>query len=72
MAKSILKTYDESQTSLGVDKISYSSGLAAATPYSLDDTKNVDEQVLTASKLGQGRGGTINDVPYSTTVDRSK
>jgi len=71
MAKSILQTYDDSQTTLGVDKISYTAGLAAATPYSIDDTKNADEQVLTATRLGQGRGGTVNDVPYSSTVDRS-
>jgi hypothetical protein len=72
MAKSILQTYDESQASLGVDKISYSEGLAKATPYSIDDTKNADEQVLTADKFRVGRGGQVNDVLYSSTVDRSK
>lgn len=72
MAKSILQTYDEMQTQLGVDKISYAEGLAKATPYSIDDSKNADDQVLTADKFRVGRGGTVNDVPYSSTVDRSK
>lgn len=72
MAKSLLQTYDENQTQLGVDKISYTQGRAAATPYSQDDTLEVDEQILTVSKLGQARGGMLNTVPYSSTVDRSK
>ena len=71
MAKSILQTYDEMQTNLGVDKISFAAGQASQTPYSLDDSKNVDDQVLTADTFRTGRGGTVNDVPYSSTVDRS-
>jgi len=71
MAKSILQTYDEMQTNLGVDKISFAAGQAAQTPYSQDDSKNVDDQVLTADRFRVGRAGQINDVPYSSTVDRS-
>lgn len=72
MAKSILQTYDEMQTQLGVDKISFAAGQTAQTPYSVDDSKNVDEQILTADKFRVGRGGQINDKLYSSTVDRSK
>ena len=72
MAKSILQTYDEMQSQLGVDTISYAAGQSKQTPYSMDDSKNVDEQVLTAAKFLVGRGGVVNDVPYSSTVDRSK
>jgi|LakMenEpi03Aug12_release.lakeMendotaPanAssembly.Ray.scaffolds.fasta_scaffold4282553_1 hypothetical protein len=70
MAKSILETYEEMQTQLGVDKISYDAGVAAKTPYSQDDTKNADEQVLTAERFNVGRGGQVNNVLYSSTVDR--
>ena len=70
MAKSILETYEEMQSQLGVDTISFDAGLAAATPYSIDDTKNADEQVLTAEKFRIGRGGQVNDTLYSSTVDR--
>jgi hypothetical protein len=72
MAKSILQTYDEMQSELGVDTISFSAGQSKQTPYSMDDSKNVDDQVLTASTFLVGRGGVVSDVPYSSTVDRSK
>lgn len=72
MAKSILQTYEEMQTQLGVDKISFDAGVAKQTPYSADDSKNADDQVLTAEKFRVGRGGQVNDVLYSSTVDRSK
>lgn len=70
MAKSILETYEEMQSELGVDKISYDAGVAMQTPYSVDDSKNADDQVLTAEKFRVGRGGQVNDVLYSSTVDR--
>ena len=72
MAKSILQVYDEMQTQLGVDKIDMNSTIAKETPYSLDDTKNADTAVLTAAKFLSARGGELNSVPYSSTVDRSK
>ena len=70
MAKSILEIYDEMQSELGLDTISYDAGVARQTPYSYDDDLNADEQVLTADKFRVGRGGQINDVLYSSTVVR--
>ena len=49
---------------------SFDAGVAKQTPYSADDTKNADDQVLTAEKFRVGRGGQVNDVLYSSTVDR--
>ena len=67
----ILELYKAQQSSLGVDKISYEAGKAANTPYSTDDLKKVDEQVLTAAKFKTGRGGEITSSPkYSDTVKR--
>jgi hypothetical protein len=70
MAKSILETYEEMQTQLGVDTISYDAGVAKQTPYSVDDSKNADDQVLTAEKFRVGRVGQVNDTLYSTPVYR--
>lgn len=70
MAKSILETYEEMQSVLGVDTISFDAGVAKQTPYSIDDSKNADDQVLTAEKFGVGRSGQINTTLYSSIVDR--
>jgi len=70
MAQQILDLYDAKQTELGVDKISFTAGQHAQTPYSIDDTKNVDEQMLTADRFGVGRGGSLNSVLYSSTVTK--
>ena len=70
MAKSILEIYDEMQSELGLDTISFDAGVAKQTPYSVDDSKNADDQVLNAEKFRVGRGGQVNDVFYSSTVDR--
>ena len=67
----ILELYKANQTSLGVDKISFAAGQAANTPYSLDDTKDADDKVLTAAKLKIGRGGELNSKKYSDTVKRN-
>lgn len=72
MAKSILQTYEEKQAEIGLDKVSFSAKESAKTPYSLDDNKNADEQVLNAERFKVGRGGQVNNVLYSSTVDRSK
>lgn len=72
MAKSILETYAEWETQLGTDKISFAAQEAAKTPYTTNDLRKADDQVLTAAKLRVGRGGQVNDVMYSTSVDRSK
>ena len=68
MAQSILDLYDSMQDSLGVSTISFNAGQAAITPYSLDDTKDVDDAVVTAEKLKVGRTGNLNDTAYSSTV----
>mgnify|MGYP003328452903 CR=1 FL=1 len=70
MAQQILDLYDAKQTKLGVDKISFAAGQHAQTPYSVDDNKNIDDQVMTAEKFGVGRGGPLNNVLYSSTVKK--
>jgi len=62
--------YKAQQTSLGVDKISFEAGKAANTPYSTNDLKKADEQVLTAAKFKTGRGGEKNFAKYSESVKR--
>jgi hypothetical protein len=65
----ILELYKASQSSLGVDKISFTAGKAANTPYSTDDLQKIDEQVLTAAKFKTGRGGEVVSSPkYSDTM----
>ncbi len=66
----ILELYKAQQSALGVDKISFEAGQAANTPYSIDDTKNADEQVLTAAKVKTGRGGDLKSAKYSDSVKK--
>ena len=66
----ILELYKASQASLGVDKISFEAGVNAQTPYTTNDLKKVDDQVLTAAKFKTGRGGEVNDKKYSDSVKR--
>jgi hypothetical protein len=61
----ILELYGAQQSSLGVDKISYAAGINAKTPYTTNDLKKADEQVLTAEKFKTGRGGILNTRKYS-------
>jgi hypothetical protein len=63
----IEELYKANQASLGVDKISFAAGQHAQTPYTTDDLKKADEQVLTAAKFKTGRGGTLIDKKYSDT-----
>ena len=62
--------YKAQQTALGVDKISFEAGKAANTPYSTNDLKKADEQVLTAARFKTGRGGEKNFAKYSESVKR--
>jgi hypothetical protein len=65
----ILELYKSSQSSLGVDKISFEAGQAANTPYSTNDLKKIDDQVLTATRFKTGRGGEVSSSPkYSDTM----
>jgi hypothetical protein len=65
----ILELYKSSQSSLGVDKISFEAGQAANTPYSTNDLKKIDDQVLTAARFKTGRGGEVSSSPkYSDTM----
>jgi hypothetical protein len=66
----ILETYEAQKSALGVDKISFDAGQAANTPYSTNDKKKADEQVLTAAKFKQGRGGEKNFAKYSDSIKR--
>ena len=67
----ILDLYKSSQASLGVDKIGFEAGVAAKTPYTTDDLKKVDDQVLTAAKFKTGRCGEVTSSPkYSDSVKK--
>ena len=66
----ILELYKAAQSSLGVDKISFEAGSNAKTPYTTNDLKKVDDQVLTAAKYKTGRGGAINEKKYSDTFKK--
>ncbi len=59
----ILELYKAAQSSLGVDKISFDAGVNAKTPYSTNDLKKVDDQILTAAKFKTGRGGEVSSSP---------
>jgi hypothetical protein len=53
----ILELYNASQKQLGTDKISKDAADALKTPYTTNDLKNVDAQVLTAEKFKVSRRG---------------
>jgi hypothetical protein len=61
----ILDTYKAQQSTLGVDKIGFEAGVNAKTPYTTNDLKKVDDQVLTAAKFKTGRLGEVNEKKYS-------
>ncbi len=64
----ILDLYKSQQSALGVDKISFEAGVNAKTPYTTNDLKKVDEQVLTADKFKTGRGGAVSEKKYSDSI----
>ena len=66
----ILDLYEASKASLGVDTISFDAALNAKTPYTTNDLKKADEQVLTAAKFKVGRGGEVNEKRYSDSVGK--
>jgi len=66
----ILELYKSGQSSLGVDKIGFQAGVNAKTPYTTNDLKKADEQVLTAEKFKTGRGGAVNEKKYSDTFKK--
>lgn len=57
--------YKTQQSALGVDKIGFDASIAAKTPYTTNDLKKVDDQILTATKFNTGRGGTKAFSKYS-------
>ena len=61
----LLDTYKAQQSALGVDKIGFDAGVNAKTPYTTNDLKKVDDQVLTAAKFKTGRLGDLNEKKYS-------
>ena len=66
----ILELYEANKSALGVDKISFEAGVNAKTPYTTNDLKKVDDQVLNAEKFKVGRGGEVNDKKYSDSVKK--
>ena len=66
----IEELYKAQQSALGVDKLGFDAGVAAKTPYTTNDLKKVDEQVLTADKFKTGRGGEKNFAKYSDSVKK--
>jgi hypothetical protein len=64
----ILDLYKAQQSALGVDKISKTAGDAAKTPYTTNDLKKADDQILTADKFKTGRAGEKNFAKYSDSV----
>jgi hypothetical protein len=63
----IEELYKAQQSSLGVDKIGFEAGVNAKTPYTTNDLKKADDQILTAEKFKTGRGGAISEKKYSDT-----
>lgn len=66
----IEELYKAQQSSLKVDKIGFEASVNAKTPYTTNDLKKVDEQVLTAAKFKTGRGGELNAKKYSDTFKK--
>jgi hypothetical protein len=66
----ILELYKAQQSALGVDKISFEAGVNAKTPYTTNDLKKVDDQVLTADKFKVGRGGAVSEKKYSDSIKK--
>jgi hypothetical protein len=66
----ILELYKAQQSALGVDKISFDAGVNAKTPYTTNDLKKADDQVLNAAKFKVGRGGEVNEKKYSDTIKK--
>jgi hypothetical protein len=66
----ILELYKAAQSSLGIDKISYEAGKNAQTPYSTNDLKKVDDQILTADRFKVGRTGVVTGTKYSDSVKK--
>lgn len=66
----ILELYKSAQSTLGVDKLGFDASVAAKTPYTTDDLKKADEQVLTAAKFKTGRGGEVSYKKYSDSVKK--
>ena len=66
----IEELYKAQQSALGVDKIGFEAGVNAKTPYTTNDLKKADEQILTATKFKEGRGGEVNEKKYSDTFKK--
>ena len=66
----IIDTYRAQQSALGVDTIGFAAGENAKTPYTTNDLKKADEQVLTAAKFKTGRLGNLSNKKYSDLVKK--
>jgi hypothetical protein len=70
MSTGIQKMYEDMQKELGMDQIGGSPALDAQTPYSNNGDKNPDTSVINDDKLEGARGGKLNSVLYSSTVQK--
>ena len=66
----ILELYKAAQSSLGVDKIGFDAGVAAKTPYTTNDLKDIDAKVLNAEKFKVGRTGELKADKYSDSIKK--
>ena len=66
----ILETYKAQQSALGVDKIGFDAAVNAKTPYTTNDLKKADDQILAAAKFKTGRGGELNEKKYSDSIKK--
>ena len=66
----ILELYKAAQKNLGVDKITKEAGITKQTPYTTNDLKKIDEQVLTANKFKGGRKGELKSAKYSDSIKK--
>lgn len=77
MATTTLKDlYTEQYGDPGIDTdtITTGGGRSRATPFSKDDSLEIDDSVVTTDWLNTmrgNRGGTLNTLEYSTTVNRN-
>jgi len=66
----ILELYKSAQKALGLDKITKEAGIKKQTPYTTNDLKKIDEQVLTADKFKVGRKGELKSAKYSDSIKK--
>lgn len=72
--QTLKQIYADKISEIGTDTITTTQGRAKATPFSDDDSLEIDQSVVTQEFLDQMRsskGLTLNTIKYSETVDRN-